>query len=72
MFKYTHLKTNLEINMKYTPEIIISGIILIYNMTLIISCAWGIVSLYKESHSFHSLWLLVMLLAIKSHSFIRD
>lgn len=58
--------------MKYTPELIVNAMTLIYNMTLIISCSWGIVNLYKESHSFHSLWLLLMLVIIKSSVFIRD
>ena len=57
---------------KYAPEMLIGLMVLVKNIVLIIACAWTVVSLYKLSGSWHSLWALLMLLAMGSYTFHRD
>lgn len=57
---------------RYLPEMIMAVLAAIYDIALVSWVAWGVVSLYRESHSWHSLWLMLMLLGLVSFKFIRD
>jgi len=57
---------------KYTPEIIYGVLGLVQNLALIAATAWTVVTLYKLSGSWRSLWALLMLLGLGSQQFIRD
>jgi hypothetical protein len=57
---------------KYLPEILLAAMDLVRNCCLILACAWTIVTLYKLSGSWHSLWPLLMLCLLTKEKFIRD
>lgn len=57
---------------KYTPELLLGLMVMVKNIALIGACAWTTVALYKLSGSWHSLWALLMLLAMGSYKFVRD
>ena len=57
---------------KYTPEIILGAFFVLKNIVLIVACAWTTARLYELSGSWHSLWALLMLLAVGSYRFVRD
>lgn len=58
--------------MKYAPEILMAILAFLQNIALITACAWTVVTLYKLSGSWHSLWALLMLLLMVAPRFIRD
>lgn len=57
---------------RYTPEIWMAFFTLIRNIVLILTCGATVCWLYYWSRSWHSLWPLLMLLALGSTHFIRD
>lgn len=57
---------------KYAPEVILGFFATLVNITLIVACAWTVVSLYRLSGSWHCLWALLMLCFIGSYRFVRD
>ncbi len=57
---------------KYTPEILLGLMVVVKNIVLIAATAWTTVTLYKISGSWHSLWAMLMLLAMGSYRFVRD
>lgn len=57
---------------KYVPEVLLGLFAMLKNITLIVACAWTVVSLYKLSGSWHCLWALVMLCFLGSYRFVRD
>ena len=57
---------------KYTVETLIVLMTTIKNIAIVWGCAWTIVSLYGMSHSWHSLWPLLMLCFVSTVQFKRD
>lgn len=57
---------------KYMPELLLGLMVLVKNIVLIVACAWTTTKLYQMSNSWHSLWALLMLLAMGSYKFVRD
>lgn len=57
---------------KYAPEVLLGLFATLYNVVLVIACAWLTATLYQRSGSWHCLWALLMLLALKSYRFVRD
>jgi len=57
---------------KYAPEVLLGLFAMLKNITLIVACAWTVVSLYRLSGSWHCLWALLMLCFMGSYRFVRD
>ena len=56
----------------YTPELVLGIASTVYNIAVVVTAGLTVAKLYEHSHSWHSLWALLILVGLKSFTFIRD